>query len=94
MSNTYQDSGSIILYGISLTLVFVMILFYTVNYKLKKWQCTEGKCEKVFGGIYNSFQDCNAKCPEKEKEQQPISTFSCDTSVGICKQFNGPWRRF
>lgn len=40
--------------------------YLLVEFKLKKWKCREGKCEKVFGGDYSTKEECANKCSMKQ----------------------------
>jgi hypothetical protein len=42
-------------------------VYLVIEFKVKKWKCTEGKCEKVIGGDYSSLEKCKNQCKVKQK---------------------------
>jgi hypothetical protein len=61
-------TGNIIyvLVGILLT---VIIYFIFTTCRGKRWHCHEGKCEKVIGGEFSSYDSCLDNCHKKLPEQ-------------------------
>jgi len=42
-------------------------IYLIIEFKVKKWKCTEGKCEKVIGGDFSSLEKCKELCKIKQE---------------------------
>lgn len=41
-------------------------IYLIVEYKVKKWSCVEGKCEKILRGQHSSLEQCQQQCSVKQ----------------------------
>lgn len=55
-----------ILFIISILIALTVITYLVIEFKVKKWKCTEGKCEKVIGGDFSSLEKCRKMCQVKQ----------------------------
>ena len=42
-------------------------IYLVVEYKVKKWSCVEGKCEKILNGDHSSLEKCQQQCALKKQ---------------------------
>ena len=74
-----------LLYFLSIT-----FLLFTANIllkNLKKWKCTENRCEKVFGGDYDNLSQCQNVC----NKQKNNNTYDCVNNVCQKSEHNGKY---
>ena len=53
---------------LAILVVLGVSTYLIIEFKVKKWKCTEGKCEKVIGGDYASLDKCRNGCKVKKQE--------------------------
>ena len=55
--------------GLVILAIFLAIgvtAYLIVEFKLKKWKCSEKGCEKVMGGDFASLEKCKQQCAVKQ----------------------------
>ena len=55
------------LIALAILVVLGVITYLVIEFKVKKWKCKEGKCEKVIGGDYSSLEKCKQQCKVSQK---------------------------
>ena len=64
-----------VLLSIIVILSITIAIYFVVEFKIKKWSCVEGKCERVLGGDYTSANECEQKCANSKAKNKKV-TFS------------------
>ena len=72
---------SSVLYGLSFVLFTGFIVYIGIEYIFRKWKCTSGKCEKVFGGDFTSNKECKEKCVVTPPPQAVQNTTKVEAPV-------------
>lgn len=47
---------------LSILISIGIAIYLIIEFKVKKWKCTEGTCEKVIGGDFASLEKCRKMC--------------------------------
>jgi hypothetical protein len=51
--------------SIFIILIIIAFIMYNNYLKTRKWTCKEGNCELIFGGKYDTKNDCELSCSNK-----------------------------
>lgn len=51
-----------ILITIAILVAIGVAVYIIVEYKIKKWSCVEGTCERVLNGEHSSLEKCQQQC--------------------------------
>lgn len=57
-----------VIIGLAIFICIAIATYLIVEFKVKKWKCTEGKCERVIGGDFSSLDKCKNMCKIKKEK--------------------------